>query len=162
MVITDFLERNARLYGSEVALVEINPSDERDHAKNWREASLIETSTDAPYRREMTWRQFDKNANRFANLLLSRGVEKGAKVRNSLIADGCVVEGTVENSILFRGVHIEKGAVVKDSIIMQDGLVKSGAELQYCILDKQATVLEGTKMLAPKSYPIVVAKNLTV
>ncbi len=80
MVITDFLERNARLYGSEVALVEINPSDERDHAKNWREASLIETSTDAPYRRELTWRQFDKNANRFANLLLSRGVEKGAKV----------------------------------------------------------------------------------
>ena len=86
----------------------------------------------------------------------------GAKVTNSLIADGCVVEGTVENSILFRGVHIEKGAVVKDSIIMQDGLVKSGAELQYCILDKQATVLEGTRMLAPRSYPIVVAKNLTV
>ena len=79
MVITDFLERNARLYGSEVALVEINPSDERDHAKNWREASLIETSTDAPYRRELTWRQFDKNANRFANLLLSRGVEKAAR-----------------------------------------------------------------------------------
>ena len=91
----------------------------------------------------------------------SRYIE-GAKVTHSLIADGCVVEGTVENSILFRGVHIEKGAVVRDSIIMQDGLVKSGAELQYCILDKQATVLEGTKLLAPKSYPIVVAKNLTV
>ena len=80
MVITDFLERNARLYGSEIALVEINPSDERDQVKNWREASLIETSTDAPYRRDLTWRQFDKNANRFANLLLSRGVKKGTKV----------------------------------------------------------------------------------
>ena len=88
--------------------------------------------------------------------------KNGAKVTNSLIADGCVVEGTVENSILFRGVHIEKGAVVRDSIVMQDGLVKAGAELQYCILDKQATVLENTRLLAPKSYPIVVAKNLTV
>ena len=86
----------------------------------------------------------------------------GAVVKNSLIADGCVVEGTVENSILFRGVHIEKGAVVKNSIIFQDGLVQEGAQLQYCILDKQATVLRETRLLAPKSYPIVVAKNLTV
>ena len=80
MVITELLERNSRLYGSEIALVEINPSYERDHAKNWREASLIETSTDAPYRRDITWRQFDKNANRFANLLLSRGIKKGTKI----------------------------------------------------------------------------------
>ena len=80
MVITDFLERNARLYGAEMALVEINPSDERDKAKNWRETSLIETSTDAPYRRDLTWRRFDKKANRLANLLLSRGVKKGTKV----------------------------------------------------------------------------------
>ncbi len=80
MVITDFLERNARLYGSEVALVEINPSEDRDNAATWREASLIEGSGDAPYRRDLTWRQFDKNANRFANLLLSRGIKKGTKV----------------------------------------------------------------------------------
>lgn len=80
MVITDFLERNARLYGSEVALVEINPSEDRDRAATWREASLIEGSSDAPYRRDLTWRQFDKNANRFANLLLSRGIKKGTKV----------------------------------------------------------------------------------
>ena len=80
MVITDFLERNARLYGAEVALVEINPSDERDKAKSWRETSLIETSTDAPYRRDLTWRRFDKKANRVANLLLSRGIRKGTKI----------------------------------------------------------------------------------
>ena len=85
MVITDFLERNARLYGSEMALVEINPSDERDKARNWRETSLIETNTDAPYRREMTWRRFDKNANRMANLLLSRGVKKGTKEGESSV-----------------------------------------------------------------------------
>ncbi len=81
MVITDLLERNARLYGAETSLVEINPSEERDRAKTWREFSLIEnTRPDLPYRREMNWSQFDKKANRFANLLLSRGIEKGQKV----------------------------------------------------------------------------------
>lgn len=86
----------------------------------------------------------------------------GSSVRNSLIADGCVIEGTVENSILSRGVRVERGAVVRDSIIMQDGLIKSGAQLQNCILDKQVTIREGTRMLGPRSYPIVIAKNLTV
>ena len=81
MVITDFLERNSRLYGAQTALVEINPSDERDSAVTWREASLIAQATkDAPYRREMTWRDFDYRANRFANFLLSRGVKRGTKV----------------------------------------------------------------------------------
>ena len=81
MVITDFLERNARLYGSEVDLVEINPSEERDAAVTWRDFSLIENARpDAPYRREMTWRDFDRKANRFANLLLSRGLSRGTKV----------------------------------------------------------------------------------
>ena len=81
MVITDFLERNARLYGDETALVEINPSEERDNAVTWRDFSLIEnTRPDLPYRREINWRQFDEKANRFANLLLSRGIKKGQKV----------------------------------------------------------------------------------
>ena len=81
MVITDFLERNARLYGSETALVEINPSDERDNAVTWRDFNLIESAHPGiPYRREMSWRDFDRRANRFANLLLSRGIQRGAKV----------------------------------------------------------------------------------
>ena len=81
MVITELLERNARLYGSEIALVEINPSEERDKAVTWREASLIESAQpDAPYRREMSWKDFDRRANRFANLLLSRSLERGTKV----------------------------------------------------------------------------------
>ena len=81
MVITDLLERNARLWGGDVALVELNPSDDRDAATNWREASLIEeASPDAPYRREMSWKDFDRRANRFANLLLSRGIKRGTKV----------------------------------------------------------------------------------
>ena len=81
MIITDFLERNARLYGSETALVEINPSEERDKAVTWWDFNLIESAgQDAPYRREMSWRDFDRRANRFANLLLSRGLKKGTKV----------------------------------------------------------------------------------
>lgn len=81
MVITDFLERNARLYGSDIALVEVNPSEERDSAVTWREASLIaEAQPDAPYRRELSWRDFDRRANRFANFLLSRNVRRGTKV----------------------------------------------------------------------------------
>ena len=81
MVITDFLEKNARLYGAETALVEINPSEERDQAVTWWDFNLIESaSQDAPYRREISWRDFDRRANRFANLLLSRGLKKGTKV----------------------------------------------------------------------------------
>ncbi len=81
MVITDFLERNARLYGSETALVEINPSEERDNAVTWRDFSLIEgANPNAPYRREITWKDFDRRANRFANLLLSREIRQGTKV----------------------------------------------------------------------------------
>ena len=81
MVITELLERNARLYRDEIALVEINPSEERDNAVTWRDFSLIENAMpDAPYRREMSWKGFDRRANRFANLLLSRGVARGTKV----------------------------------------------------------------------------------
>ena len=81
MPITDFLERNARLYSAETALVEINPSEARDNAVTWRELNLIEAaSPDTPYRREMTWSEFDRKANKFANLLLSRGTPRGTKV----------------------------------------------------------------------------------
>jgi hypothetical protein len=80
MVITDFLERNARLYGAESALVEINPSEERDNALTWRDFSLIESANpDAPYRRELSWKDFDRRANRFANLRLSRGWKKAPR-----------------------------------------------------------------------------------
>ncbi len=81
MVITEYLERNARLYSAETALVEINPSEERDKAVTWRDFNLIENANpDAPYRRELSWKDFVRRANRFANLLLSRGLKKGTKV----------------------------------------------------------------------------------
>ncbi len=80
MIITELLERNARFRGSEVALVEINPAQRPDEKMSWSEFNLIETARGEKYRREMTWKEFDIKANRFANLLLSRGIKKGDKV----------------------------------------------------------------------------------
>ena len=80
MPITEFLERNARFHPDDVCLVEINPANQPDKNTTWREYNLIEPSEDACYRREMSWRDFDRRANRFANLLLSRGVRRGDKV----------------------------------------------------------------------------------
>ncbi|MBE6626903.1 MAG: acyl--CoA ligase [Ruminococcaceae bacterium] len=80
MVITDLLERNAKLYPDDVALVEINPANQPDPNTTWHEFSLIEATPGERYRREMTWKEFDTKANRFANLLMTRGVKKGDKV----------------------------------------------------------------------------------
>lgn len=80
MPITEFLSRNANLYGDEISLVEINPELQEKREVSWREFELIETSPTSHYRREITWREFDAKANRFANLLLSRGITKGDKV----------------------------------------------------------------------------------
>ena len=78
-VITEILERNAREWPDDVALVEIDTPDEGRH-KTWKEAELVESVPDKAYRAEMTWREFDEKANRFANFLLSRGYEKGDKI----------------------------------------------------------------------------------
>ncbi len=80
MAITEFLERNARIYPDDIALVEINPELHSSLPSTWREYHLIESAPGGRYRREMTWREFDIKANRFANLLLTRGVKKGDKV----------------------------------------------------------------------------------
>lgn len=81
MVITELLERNARYHGREVALVEINPTEERDNAETWKEASLIESAdAKAPYRRELMWNEFNYMANRFANYLLAKDYKRGTKV----------------------------------------------------------------------------------
>ncbi|MBR4694500.1 MAG: acyl--CoA ligase, partial [Selenomonadaceae bacterium] len=80
MPVMDYLERNAELYGDEVALVELNPSEADNRRMSWKEYSLIESNTFAPYRREITWSVFDEKANRCANFLLQRGICKGDKV----------------------------------------------------------------------------------
>jgi long-chain acyl-CoA synthetase len=80
MLITEILERNAQLYGDEICLVEVNPEMGEKREVTWREYELMETNSVEHSRREITWRQFDDAANRFANLLLTRGIGKGSKV----------------------------------------------------------------------------------
>ena len=80
MPITDILEKNCRLYGDDVCLVEINPEMPETKRSTWKEYDLIEPSRAPYYRREITWNVFNEKANRFANLLLERGVQKGDKV----------------------------------------------------------------------------------
>ena len=80
MIIIDILDNNAKLYAGEVALVEINPMFEPQSRITWRDYALMQPEPGQPFRREITWEQFWKRANRFANLLLSRGCRKGDKV----------------------------------------------------------------------------------
>ena len=83
-------------------------------------------------------------------------------MQNSLIADGCVIEGTVENCVLVRGVRIAKGAVVRDCIIMQDSYIEEFVELENVILDKAVTVRSHGRMIGQRQYPIVIGKNVTL
>ena len=80
MPVTDLLERNHKLYGDEVALVELNPSVKDTKRTSWREYSLVQPTSFEPYRREITWSVFDEKANRVANMLLERGIKKGDRV----------------------------------------------------------------------------------
>ena len=79
-----------------------------------------------------------------------------------MVADGCVIEGEVENSILFRGVKVAKGAKVKNCILMQDTVVDSGANIEYLISDKNVTISAGKEMKGTDSFPVYIAKSHTV
>lgn len=85
-----------------------------------------------------------------------------AKVSDSLIADGSRIEGTVENSIIFRGCTIAKDAIVKDSIVLPKSSIGEGVELSYVVTDKGVTVRENRKMMGSATYPVAIAKNATV
>jgi glucose-1-phosphate adenylyltransferase len=86
----------------------------------------------------------------------------GCYVRNSLIADGCKIEGHVENSIISRGVRVEYSAVVKNSIIMQNTDIQSGARVEYVISDKDVIVREGREVIGHEKYPLLLAKKSIV
>ena len=81
---------------------------------------------------------------------------------NSMVADGCIIEGRVENSILFRGVHLCRGAVVKDSIIMQAGYIGENSRLSNIVMDKGVSVLNGRNLSGHESYPVILRKGSTV
>lgn len=85
-----------------------------------------------------------------------------AQVVHSLIADGCIIEGRVENSILFRAVKVGKNACIKNSIIMQQCEVKENATLDYAILDKNVHITDGKSLKGEKTFPLVIRKNAVV
>lgn len=86
----------------------------------------------------------------------------GAKVKNALVSDGCVIEGIVENSILFRGVKVAKGAKVRNCVLMQDTVVETGANLEYVITDKDVTIEVAQELHGTDSFPVYVSKGLVV
>ncbi len=86
----------------------------------------------------------------------------GAKASNIMAADGCVIEGEVENSILFRGVKIAKGAKVRNSVLMQGTVVEADADMEYIITDKNVTVTQGKVLKGTDTFPVYVAKGQTV
>lgn len=85
-----------------------------------------------------------------------------SKVSNSLIADGCIIEGEVENSVLFRGVKVGKGAKVKNCILMQGTVVGDNAELSYLITDKNVSICENHILTSSPQYPMYVGKGASV
>ena len=85
-----------------------------------------------------------------------------ASVKNSLIANGCEIRGTVENSIIFRGVIVGKGAVVKDSILMQRCDVQEGARVENVICDKNVIITKNRWLKGAENYPYIVTKNARI
>ena len=95
----------------------------------------------------------DDNPTRYIN---------GCKTKNNLVADGCVIEGDVENCVLFRGVKIAKGAKIRNSVLMQDTVVNAGARLDYVVTDKNVTIEVGQELKGTDTQPFYVAKGRTV
>lgn len=83
----------------------------------------------------------------------------GSKAVNSLIADGCVIEGTVEDCVIFRGVHVGKDAVVRNCVLMQDTVVEEGANIRHVITDKDVTIKAHRTLSGHASYPLAIEKN---
>lgn len=120
MPVTDLLERNHKLYGEEVALVELNPTMEETRKTTWKEFDLVQQTSSTPYRREITWSVFDEKANRVANMLLSRGVQKGDRV--AILMFNCLEWLPIYFGILKTG-----------AIAVPFNFRFSADEIQYCV-----------------------------
>ena len=128
MPITDLLERNAKLYGDEVALVEINPEVQEPLRVTWKEYDLIQPTSSKPYRREITWGVFDEKANRVANMLLSRGLKPGQKV--AILLMNCLEWLPIYFGILKTG-----------AIAVPLNFRYSSEEIEYCVNLAEVDVL---------------------
>ena len=128
MPITDLLERNAREFGNEVALVELNPEQKETRRITWKEYDLIQQTEDEPYRREITWSVFDEKANRVANMLLSRGVKKGEKV--AILMMNCL-----------EWLPIYFGIIKTGAVVVPFNFRYSSDEIKYCMELSDAEIL---------------------
>ncbi len=120
MPITELLERNAKLYGDEVALVEVNPEVQEKRTVTWKEYNLIEATGTEPYRREITWEVFNEKANRVANMLMERGIRKGQKV-------GILLMNCLEWLPIYMGV-LKTGALA-----VPLNFRYTAKEIEYCV-----------------------------
>jgi long-chain acyl-CoA synthetase len=128
MLIAELLTRNAALYGDEIALVEVNPELGEKHEVTWREYELMEANPFEHSRREMTWRQFDESANRFANLLLSRGIGKGQKV--AILLMNCL-----------EWLPIYFGVLKTGAVAIPMNFRYAADEIEYCLRLAEANAL---------------------
>lgn len=85
-----------------------------------------------------------------------------SKINNSLIADGCEINGEVENSIIFKGVKVEKGAVVKNSILMQDTVIGENTKVNYIIADKNVNIKSGVELSGAENFPVSLSKDTRI
>lgn len=128
MPITKYLEDNAKNYGDEICLVELNPAMEETRRVTWREYELIEPSRAVAYRREITWGVFDEKANRFANLLISRGIKKNDKV--AILLMNCL-----------EWLPIYFGVLKAGAIAVPLNFRYSSEEIEYCVKLAEADIL---------------------
>ncbi|MBQ7263942.1 MAG: AMP-binding protein [Synergistaceae bacterium] len=128
MPITDLLERNSKLYGNEISLVEIDPAVQEPVRVTWKEYSLVQSTSSAPYRREITWSVFDEKANRVANMLLSRGIRKGQKV--AILLMNCLEWLPIYFGILKTG-----------AVVVPLNFRYSSEEIKYCMELAEVDVL---------------------
>ena len=120
MPITDLLEKNAKIYANDVALVEVNPEIKEIRRVTWREYELTEPNPKAAYRREITWSVFNEKANRFAHLLMSRGIKKDDKV-------GILLMNCLEWLPIYFGI-LKTGAIAVPLNFRYDS-----EEIEYCV-----------------------------
>ena len=120
MPVTEFLIRNAKLYPNEVALVELNPEEKETRRYTWKEYELIEPTRVEPYRREITWSVFNEKANRFAHMLLDRGIKKGDKI-------GIIMYNCLEWLPIYFGI-LKTGAIAVPFNFRYDA-----DEILYCV-----------------------------
>jgi len=128
MPITEILKKNADFYPNDVALTEINPQLEEEKHTTWREYSLIETKKGEAYKKEITWSDFNKRANRFANLLLTRGVKKGDKV--AILLMNCI-----------EWLPIYFGVLKAGALAVPLNYRYTAEEIKYCLELSDASIL---------------------